>query len=254
MLDEHSLVVTYNDWRGEPRAHEKQRRHSPQVRFGDCIDCNLCVAVCPQGIDIRNGQQLECITCALCIDACNSVMDKTGRPRGLISYATLSDYAASAAGTVRHTTWRSFIRPRTFLYAGAWALVGLVMLGMLVTRERLALSVLHDRNPIYVRLSDGEIRNGYTVKILNMRPEPRTFSLSLGGIESARMFLAGSEDEPARSLDIEVEPDKLRTVKVYVKADPRELRSTRSDLTFSVGEKGGSESATYKAVFEAPEK
>jgi cytochrome c oxidase accessory protein FixG len=254
MLDEHSLVVTYNDWRGEPRGLEKQRRQAPETHFGDCVDCNLCVAVCPQGIDIRQGQQLECITCALCIDACNGVMEKTGRPRGLISYATLNDYNACTSGEVRHTTWTSFIRPRTFIYAGGWALVGLLMLGLLLTRDRLDISVLHDRNPVYVRLSDGEIRNGYTVKILNMLPEPRTFSLTLGGLEGATMFMPGSDGEPSRSLELEVEPDKLRTVKVYVKANPHGLSSEHSDFTFAVADKHGSERASYQAIFEVPEK
>ena len=116
MLDEDSLVVTYNGWRGEQRGSQKQRKAESEAKFGDCIDCNLCVAVCPQGIDIRDGQQLECITCALCIDACDSVMEKTGRPKGLISYATLRDYNACTEGKPSPTTWRSFVRPRTFIY------------------------------------------------------------------------------------------------------------------------------------------
>ena len=97
MLDENSLTVTYNDWRGEPRTHGAKKALAAGVIGGDCVDCNACVVVCPMGIDIREGQQLECITCALCIDACDSVMDKLGRPRGLISYATLADYQSNMA-------------------------------------------------------------------------------------------------------------------------------------------------------------
>ena len=137
MLDESSLTVTYNGWRGEPRARHKQRALIlPRPPIGDCIDCNLCVAVCPQGIDIRDGQQLECITCALCIDACDSVMEKIGAPKGLISYATLREYDANTAGNRVHTTWRSFIRPRTIVYTALWTLAGLAMLYMLLTRDR----------------------------------------------------------------------------------------------------------------------
>ena len=104
MLDENSLAVTYNDWRGEPRSRHTKKAKAEGKIVGDCVDCNACVAVCPMGIDIRDGQQLECITCALCIDACDEVMDKVGRPRGLISYATLDEYAdnmalATAGGT-----------------------------------------------------------------------------------------------------------------------------------------------------------
>src|SRR5690606_13844123 len=95
MLDEHSLTVTYNDWRGEPRSRHARRAQAAGTPVGDCVDCNACVAVCPMGIDIRDGQQLECITCALCIDACDGVMDKIGKERGLISYATLTDYNAA---------------------------------------------------------------------------------------------------------------------------------------------------------------
>lgn len=97
MLDENSLVVTYNDWRGEPRTRHAKKAAATGESVGDCVDCNACVAVCPMGIDIRDGQQLECITCALCIDACDGVMDKIGKPRGLIAYATLSEYQSNMA-------------------------------------------------------------------------------------------------------------------------------------------------------------
>ncbi|HHI81565.1 MAG TPA: cytochrome c oxidase accessory protein CcoG, partial [Rhizobiales bacterium] len=164
MLDEDSLVVTYNAWRGEPRVRKKKERLALGDKAGDCVDCNACVAVCPQGIDIRDGQQLECITCALCIDACNAVMDKIGKPRGLISYSTLRDYNANVKGVPAPTTWRSFIRPRTYVYIGVFVFIGLAMLTALLLRERLDVNVLHDRNPQFVKLSDGSIRNGYTVK------------------------------------------------------------------------------------------
>jgi polyferredoxin len=95
MLDENSLTVTYNDWRGEPRSRHAKKAAAEGFSVGDCVDCNACVAVCPMGIDIRDGQQLECITCALCIDACDGVMDKIGKERGLISYATLADYQSN---------------------------------------------------------------------------------------------------------------------------------------------------------------
>ncbi len=97
MLDEDSLLVTYNAWRGEPRSHGKKRALAEGADVGDCIDCNACVVVCPMGIDIRDGNQLECITCALCIDACNDIMKKVDKPQGLISYTTLRDYNAHSA-------------------------------------------------------------------------------------------------------------------------------------------------------------
>lgn len=107
MLDENSLTVTYNDWRGEPRSRHSKKAIAAGETVGDCVDCNACVAACPMGIDIRDGQQLECITCALCIDACNSVMDKIDKPRGLISYATLADYDFNMALATNSSTAQS---------------------------------------------------------------------------------------------------------------------------------------------------
>ena len=253
MLDEHSLTVTYNAWRGEPRARHKQRADAGGSTFGDCIDCNLCVAVCPQGIDIRDGQQLECITCALCIDACDSVMEKTGRPKGLISYATLNEYEANQAGANKRTTWRSFIRPRTVIYFALWSLAGLAMLYALLTRDRLEISVLHDRNPLFVQLSDGTVRNGYTVKILNMKPEPRTFRLTIDGIDGAVMTTAGSDEAPSRALEIDARADVQRTVKVYITANPKSLAGDTTAITLKVRETAGDETTSYETVFRAPE-
>ncbi len=252
MLDEDSLVVTYNDWRGEPRGrHQKVQQETGQAG-GDCVDCNQCVVVCPMGIDIRDGQQLECITCALCIDACNGVMDKVGKPRGLISYATLKDYNASTREAPVHTSLRSLIRPRTIIYVTLWSLVGLGMLFALLTRERLDVNVLHDRNPLAVRLADGTIRNGYTIKILNMKTIPRDFTLRTEGIDGALMTTAGSDAARASRLLVAVPRDDVRVLKVYVSASPQDLDAAETPLRFIVEERGGGESAIYDAMFARP--
>ncbi len=196
MLDEDSLVVTYNDWRGEPRSRHKKKAQAAGEAVGDCVDCNACVAVCPAGIDIRDGQQLERITCALCIDACDSVMEKAGSPKGLISYSTLKTYDAHKAGGLAVIGWRSFLRPRTFVYTAIWLAVGLAMFFSLMHRERLDVSILNDRNPLYVKLSDGSIRNGFTVKILNMEQRPRSFILSAEGLPGSTMTMTGGNGEP----------------------------------------------------------
>ena len=252
MLDEDSLTVTYNAWRGEPRSRHRKRQLEAGATVGDCVDCNACVAVCPQGIDIRDGQQLECITCALCIDACNTVMEKIGLDRGLISYSTLRDYAANESGVDAPTTWRSFIRPRTAIYAGLWSLIGLVMLAVLVTRDRLDLTVLHDRNPVYVKLADGSIRNGYTVRILNMKAEPRDFRLDLIDLPGATMTMAGSDATAASSITVSVKPDDLKTMKIYVRADPKTVSGSTASFSFKVNEIGGTETASRDANFETP--
>ena len=276
MLDEHSLTVTYNDWRGEPRSrHAKKAAASGQI-VGDCVDCNACVAVCPMGIDIRDGQQLECITCALCIDACDSVMDKTGRERGLISYATLNDYNANMAlatggGThpidprlvhapsgklsdlVAQFHIGRIFRPRTFIYMGAWSLVGILILTALLGRDRLEVNVLHDRNPQFVLLADGSVRNGYTVKLLNMIPEPRTIIVTMQGLRGAEMTVVGMNQPPDRSVSIPVEPDRLKTVRIFVTQPPEFVTGQTQRFNFVVEDKASFERDQYTASFNAPE-
>ena len=187
MIDHDSLLISYRDWRGEPRgAHKAGQSWEGK---GDCIDCRQCVAVCPTGIDIRNGSQLECIQCGLCIDACDEVMDKVGRPRGLVAYDTIRNLE-SVGPEILPVHW---LRPRVILYATLMAIVGVIMLTALMLRPELEVSVLHDRNPIYVRLSDGGLRNGYTVKILNKLYEPRSFKISLTGLPGAKLSIIGHE-------------------------------------------------------------
>ena len=276
MLDEDSLVVTYNDWRGEPRSRGAKKAAAAGIATGDCVDCNACVAVCPTGIDIRDGQQLECITCALCIDACDQVMDKIGREKGLISYATLREYnhnlsvaSDPASGKidpkrirdengrfhdiVRHFDWRIFLRPRTLIYLGAWVAIGLGMLYALLARDRLELNVQHDRNPVFVTLSDGSIRNGYTVKLLNMIPEPRVVFLSLEGLPGATMSVKGIEQPEGTSFAIPVEPDRLRSLQVFVTQPHRDLADGTRRFRLIVEDKQSFEHDEYDAIFEAPE-
>ena len=256
MLDENSLTITYNDWRGEPRQRHRKKALEENQPVGDCVDCNACVAVCPMGIDIRNGQQLECITCGLCIDACDNVMDKVGLPKGLVSYTTFKDYDAAKAGQPPNVSaLRRIFRPRTALYFSAWALIGVVMLVTLSTRDRLGLTVLHDRNPLYVELSTGEIRNGYTVNTRNMVTQPRNFRLTLQGLEDHTLTVAGFDDEPARSIEFDVNADVLRSLRVFV-TGPHV--GTRAEFEFlleelrSDGRTG--ETSTTAATFHGPDR
>jgi cytochrome c oxidase accessory protein FixG len=258
MLDEESLIVTYNGWRGEPRMAGRKKAEAQGLMVGDCVDCNACVAVCPMGIDIRDGNQLECINCALCIDACDAVMEKIGKPKGLINYTTSSLYAANVAGKNEHWNWHHLLRPRTLIYFGLWAAVGIAMLVTLLNRTQLDVNVVPDRNPLYVTLSDGSIRNGYTVKILNKRQEQRTFRLSIDKLPGGVMEMVGAEGVKGTSFDISVEPDKLKAVKIYVATSDHEVVSDeRSDFHFKVEElntQGPAETASYDAIFHAPEK
>ena len=182
MTDREALNVTYRFDRGEPRgAHKKSESWDDR---GDCIDCKQCVAVCPMGVDIREGSQLECIQCALCIDACDDIMKKVGRPTGLITYETDDNVERFERG--EKPRYR-FFRARTMVYATAFLIVTAVMLGALVNRSELELNSQRDRNPNYVILSDGSVRNGYTLKVVNKANEPRIMDLVVEGDPSIQV-------------------------------------------------------------------
>ncbi|MEM9048734.1 MAG: cytochrome c oxidase accessory protein CcoG [Pseudomonadota bacterium] len=211
MMDPHTLTVSYRDHRGEPRGKHQKRSPAP---LGDCIDCNACVNVCPMGIDIRNGQQLECITCALCIDACDDVMTKIGKARGLIDYVTLADQEAEARGETTVPAWRRVVRPRTLLYFTLWAGIGLAMLVTLFMRDSMGLTVAHDRNPVFVVLSDGSVRNGYTVKIANRNAVERIYTVSARAPMPVTVTVLGQE-----GTDVAVRPDAIREIRVFLTGD-----------------------------------
>ena len=214
MFDEQTFLVSYKEDRGEPRGpHKKDESWDGR---GDCVDCFHCVNVCPVGIDIRDGPQLECIQCALCIDACNQIMDRVGRPRGLIDYETISSPDARARGETPHIR---FFRARTVIYLALIALVGGLIVAGLATRSDTSLTVLHDRNPLFVTLSDGSVRNGYEIKIVNKQHRARAFGISLDGVSGATLSRPAlvSDRAPDR---VAVPADTVRAVRVYVTAPP----------------------------------
>ncbi|WP_394728732.1 cytochrome c oxidase accessory protein CcoG [Altererythrobacter sp. GH1-8] len=218
MLDEKSLIVTYKDWRGEKRGSLKKAAKDPDA-YGDCIDCLQCVAVCPTGIDIREGPQIGCITCALCIDACDRVMKDIGRPRGLIDYATLEDCKHEAAGGTPVSPWKTLLRPRTLIYFTIWGGIGGALLFALGVRSHTDLTVSPDRNPPFMLLSDGSVRNAYTLKLRNMESRPRVMEVALGGLPGGVLWTDTIALENAgRSQEIEVPADATRTVRAYVLA------------------------------------
>ena len=201
-------------------------------------------------------------------------MDKLGRERGLISYTTLADYNANMAlatgggkavqpalvrdsltgrlvDAVRHTSWRSIVRPRTIVYFVGWSAIGLAMLTVLALRSPLSLSVLHDRNPLYVELRDGAVRNGYDVKVLNMTPEPREVQLSLEGLPGAELSLADN-GEPAQVLDLELAPDKVLPLRLYVRVGPEALPAVSTRFRIVVAGEGGERRSTAETTFEVP--
>ena len=172
MMDEDTLTIGYRDWRGEPRGKQSV------ATSGDCIDCMACVNVCPQGIDIRNGQQLACITCGLCIDACNDTMTKIGKPLNLISYMALTDETLERDGKPPKPILAHILRPRTILYTVLWSAVGVGLVAALFLRSNIDVSVTPVRNPTFVTLSDGSVRNTYDMRLRNKHGEDRWFTFS----------------------------------------------------------------------------
>jgi cytochrome c oxidase accessory protein FixG len=250
MLDEKSLIVTYKDWRGEKRGSLKKAQKNPG-EYGDCIDCMKCVAVCPTGIDIREGQQIGCITCALCIDACDKVMAEIGRPRGLIDYATLEDCEREAAGGATRPAWKALIRPRTFIYLGVWSAIGLAMLFALGVRNHTDLTVSPDRNPPFMLLSDGSVRNAYTLKLRNMESRPRQMEIRLEGLPGGVMWTDTiPQGDAARSHVLDVAPDLTRTVRAYVSAPSGVSEQNFSFVLTSQDEQ--SEQDSSETLFNAP--
>jgi len=215
LLDQDSYVVTYEKWRGEPRGPHK--KGASWDGRGDCVACNQCVAVCPMGIDIRDGLQLECIGCGLCIDACNGVMAKVERPLNLITMDTERNQYNRSAGK---PTESRLVRPRTIIYVVILAVLGIGVLLGLTGRAGLDLNVLPDRNPLFVKLADGSIRNSYTVKLLNRVREPKTYALTLEGLNGATLSVLGRETEDGRAVLLGAEPDQVSTYRLFITTPP----------------------------------
>lgn len=236
MLDEKSLIVTYKHWRGEPRSLGIKKAQEDAMPTGDCIDCMQCVQVCPTGIDIREGPQIGCITCALCIDACDRVMSRIGRPRGLIDYATELDCENEMRGEAPRPVLRTLLRPRTIAYLSIWSAIGLAMLFALGARTRIDIAATADRNPQYVRLSDGQIRNAYLVRLRNMENRPRAMTIGLVGLPGARMWREGDVASAAgRAITVTVDADQVDKERIYVAAPAR--GAAREDFTFTLQSK-----------------
>jgi cytochrome c oxidase accessory protein FixG len=231
MFDKDTLIIAYDTPRGEPRG--KHKAGDSWEGKGHCIDCDSCVVVCPMGIDIRQGLQMECIACGLCVDACNNVMEKVGLPKGLIRYDTESKQPFHP--------WR----PRTFWYGGIILLVGVLMLYSVCTRSPLELNVIHDRNPLFVTLSDGSVRNGYNITIINKHHEDTHYALTVQGIENAEIRVQASSDIPADNLPVFA--DSVGHFRVFLTA-PKQA-DDRREIAFHVLESKSTIAAIKHTIF-----
>ncbi|PCI33421.1 MAG: cytochrome c oxidase accessory protein CcoG [Alphaproteobacteria bacterium] len=248
MMDEDTLSVMYRHDRGEPRApHKKGETWDGR---GDCIQCRQCVVVCPVGIDIRDGMQLECIQCSLCIDACDSVMEQIGRPKGLIAYDSLANFDRRAKGEPEKI---QIVRPRTLLYTIFMIVVTGSIIWGLTHRANLEVNVLRDRNPLFVELSSGDIRNGYTVKILNKTHDIRKFSLAVSGLDGYDIRVEGVLDRTPEGLPvIEVNRDRVRSVKVYLSVPRAQLSADSKAISITARDLDGSSISNNATTFRGP--
>ena len=216
MFDKDTLIISYDEQRGEPRGGRKRTADPSALGLGDCIDCTLCVQVCPTGIDIRKGLQYECIACAACIDACDSVMDRMGYERGLVRYTTENAVADQATRV---------LRPRVFVYATILLVLIAALATSMLTRTPLILDVIRDRNTLYRELPGDMVENSYTVKILNQSNEPRLFTLSVDGVGS--IALDGVPDR------IGVDGGSVHSMPVRVRAH-RDYANSVNAIEFTV--------------------
>ncbi len=246
MMDEDSITVAYRDWRGEPRGKLQKGAVAPADAQGDCIDCLACVNVCPTGIDIRDGQQLACITCALCIDACDDPMAKIGKTRGLIDYLALTDEVAERADTPPKSAWKHILRPRTIFYTSLWATVGAGLVVALFLRSDIGLNVTPVRNPIYVTLSDGAIRNTYDLRLLNKDGVAREFRLSLTADQPLDLMLEGQE---AQTVTVPGNATTTQRIYVVARADSDAADKDRTDLRLWVEDLVNTDSMHSDTIF-----
>lgn len=225
MFDKDSLIIGYDEARGEKRGSHKAGE-SWEGR-GHCIDCTACVQVCPVGIDIRDGLQMECISCGMCVDACDNIMDKIGLPRGLVRYDTANNQERRAKGDPEYS---NIFRMRTLYYVSIIFITFGIMLYSLINRSPLELHVLHDRNPLFVKLSDGSIRNGYEIKILNKTHEDRLYKLNIEGLNDSKIKVQGAGELTANSLPVFA--DSIGHFRVFVVASKQ--KENRRNIVFSL--------------------
>lgn len=244
MMDEDTLTIGYRDWRGEPRGKQTVEGN------GDCIDCMACVNVCPMGIDIRNGQQMACITCGLCIDACNDTMDKIGKPRDLIGYLALTDETRERAGQPAKSVWKHVFRPRTILYTVLWAGVGVGLVVALFLRSPIDINVTPQRNPLYVTLKDGTIRNTYDLRLRNKSGEAETYQVTVTSEGRFTLRLEGQE-----GTEVTVPANETLQQRLYIEAAPETeaAQEDRTDLRLWVSRVGGTERVHHDTVFNGKE-
>jgi cytochrome c oxidase accessory protein FixG len=217
MFDKDTLIVSYIPNRGEPRGPRKRSADPKELQLGDCIDCTLCVQVCPTGIDIREGLQYECIACSACIDACDDVMGKMGYDKGLIKYTTEHEMK----GGKTH-----LIRTRIIIYATILLGIMALFTWSILSRTPLGLDVIRDRNQLYRETSEGLIENVYILKVLNMDDVAHTYTLKVSGIEGLQLHM----DMP----EIRVVSGGVMELPVRLQVEEGDLNMRSTEISFEL--------------------
>ncbi|HEY5634019.1 MAG TPA: cytochrome c oxidase accessory protein CcoG [Burkholderiaceae bacterium] len=243
MFDRDTLIITYDEARGEPRGSRPRKTDPKALGLGDCVNCGLCVEVCPTGIDIREGLQYQCIGCAACVDACNRVMDRVGYPRGLIRYDTENGLANRWP---RKQLLRRVRRPRVLVYSSVLAALAIALLAHLALRIPLKVDVIRDRGALGREVENGQVENVYRLVLINSAEIPRTLRLGVGGIDSIYIASATEVSVPAAN---------TQAVAVRVRVPPeRAARPGMNPIEFSVtATDDASVSVREKSTFFVPQ-
>ncbi len=240
MFDRDSLIISYDIERGDPRGSRRKGADPKELGLGDCVDCGVCVQVCPTGIDIRNGLQYECIGCAACIDGCNQIMDKMGYPRGLIRYTTEN----ALEHKYEERAWFAhIIRPRILIYTGILVCLIVAMVTSIALRNPLRLDVMRDRNSL-VRETDEGLENVYQLNLINTDERPHRLTVTLEGIDDAKL----KSDDP---LPLTLPAATSRKLIVRVVADPSNVKIGTNKIGFKLEADTPSLNRTESSTFIA---
>ena len=241
MFDRDTLIISYDYHRGDPRGSRKRGTTGEEAGLGDCIDCGMCVQVCPTGIDIRDGLQFECIQCAACIDACDSVMDQMGYDRGLVKYTTENLLEKTGDGQYH------FIRPRLIGYTVVLSLMMGALLYALISRVPLSVEALRDRGQLYRENNEGWIENSYTLKIQNKAQTAAEYEIRA----KSTTFPVQLDGEP---IVIRLQAGELATRPISITADPEVITARRAEIEIVVTQRGNpSVRAETKNTFLSPQ-
>ncbi|MEO7393194.1 MAG: cytochrome c oxidase accessory protein CcoG [Ramlibacter sp.] len=240
MFDQDTLVVSYDRVRGEPRSARSRKDDPMTLNLGACVDCTLCVQVCPTGIDIREGLQYECIGCAACVDVCNGVMDKMAYPRGLIRFTTQH---ALQEGLGDAQIWRRALRPRVLVYGAVLAALCIALLASLVARTPLKVDVVRDRAALSRIVAGGRLENVYRLQVMNATERPQTYRVTASGLSG--LFVASEQR-------LEVGPAQARWLAVRLQIPYGSAEPGSHPIYFEVGTEGGDAHVSEKSVFLVP--